>query len=375
MLKLMFVCGTRPEVIKLAPVIKAAFENPADFTVRVCVTGQHREMLDQMLAVFGIKPDYDLALMQPDQDLADISSRTIKAVAELLKTDSPDWIIVQGDTTTVWAAAVAAFFSGVKVAHVEAGLRTGDRRQPFPEEINRRIVSHIADLHFAPTEWARNNLLAEGIPGESVFVTGNTVIDALEWVLEKIDRRPDQDVLRIRQWHAEKIGKRKFVLLTCHRRESFGPGLEGIFSAVRRLAESNPALDWVFPAHLNPRVLKPAEKILGGLENAFIISPQSYTAFAWLMRQAILIMTDSGGIQEEAPSLGKRVLLLRDRTERPEGLAAGAITLAGTSGDSIESSCREILESGDFFFTDPNPYGDGRAAARIISVLKQTAEK
>jgi len=370
-MKIMPVFGTRPEAIKLAPVILLARRQPERFQLTVCVTGQHRQMLDQMLAVFGIAPDIDLDLMRPEQTLADISARTLTGVAGVLERQKPDWVLVQGDTTTVWAAALAAFFAGVRVGHVEAGLRTGDKQQPFPEEVNRRIATQVADVHFAPTEWARGNLLREGVAAETVVVTGNTVIDALYWMLERNEKAPGAEVREIERWSAEQVGERALVLVTGHRRESFGQGFEDICEALAELASRHGETCWVYPVHLNPKVQAPVRRILGGVENVFLIEPLGYAAFTWLMKRALFILTDSGGVQEEAPSLGKRVLVMRRRTERPEGVEAGVVKLVGNERGSIVAGCEELLAMGGGGGQVVSPYGDGQAAGRILRALEE----
>jgi len=368
MIELMPIFGTRPEAIKLAPVILLAKEQPERFKVKVCVTGQHRKMLDQMLSIFGIAPDFDLKLMRPNQTLADISSRTLKAVSNLLEQEHPDWVLVQGDTTTVWAAAIAAFFLNIPVAHVEAGLRTNDKRQPFPEEVNRRIATQIADLHFAPTEWAKGNLLAESIEPGRIFVTGNTVIDALHWVLEKNEKNPSEDVTAIRNWVDKTFGEHSMVLITGHRRESFGKGFENICQAIAELAKRHTDVHWVYPVHLNPNVQESVHRLLNGYRNIHLIEPLPYAAFAWLMKRSKFILTDSGGVQEEAPSLGKQVLVMRNKTERPEGVKAGVVTLVGNEKDSIIGHCKKLLKD-ESPVAKVSPYGDGKAAYRILRAL------
>lgn len=370
MQKLYFVLGTRPEAIKLAPVILLAREQPDDFHVKVCATGQHKQMLDQVLSAFDIVPDVDLNLMRPNQTLADISSRTLKAVSDLLEANRSDWVLVQGDTTTVWAAAVAAFFLHIPVAHVEAGLRTNDKRQPFPEEINRRIVSQIADVHFAPTERAKQNLLAEGIDGKRIFVTGNTVVDALYWILEKNEKRPSKDVLAFRHWAKETFAGRQVVLITGHRRESFGKGFENICNAISELAERHKDLCWVYPVHLNPNVQEPVRQLLKGYKNVYLIGPIPYAAFVWLMQRSEFILTDSGGVQEEAPSFGKQVVVMRNKTERPEGIEAGFVTLVGSDKKEIIEGCERVLKISSGGPHEANPYGDGKASRRILDTLK-----
>jgi UDP-N-acetylglucosamine 2-epimerase (non-hydrolysing) len=369
MQKLCFVFGTRPEAIKLSPVILLARQQPQRFEVEVCVTGQHREMLDQTLSIFGIVPDADLELMRPDQSLADISSRTIQAVSKYLEQAGPDWVLVQGDTTTVWSAAVAAFFLNIPVGHVEAGLRTNDKRQPFPEEINRRIATQIADLHFAPTEWAKENLLAEGVAPERIFVLGNPVVDALYWVLEKNEKNPSEDVAAIQSWAGKTLGERPMVLITGHRRESFGEGFENICQAITELAGRHQDVCWVYPVHLNPNVQKQVRQILTGKKNVHLIDPLPYAAFAWLMNRSRFILTDSGGVQEEAPSLGKRVLVMRNKTERPEGVDAGVVTLVGNEKKNIIEHCEGLLQTEVEQLAKANPYGDGHASERILDAI------
>lgn len=365
---LCFIFGTRPETIKLAPVILQAQQCHERFVTRVCVTGQHRQMLDSMLQLFEITPDADLNLMRPNQSLADLSARTLQGVSEYLQAHRPDWVLVQGDTTTVWAAAVAAFFQRVPVAHVEAGLRTNDKFQPFPEEINRRIATQVADLHLAPTEWAARNLLAEGVSQEKVVVTGNTVIDALHWVLARNASNPPADVRAIRQWLSEHIGDRPMVLITGHRRESFGEGFQNICQAIASLAHQYPQVAWVYPVHLNPNVQVPVRQILSNLPNIFLLDPQPYAAFAELMQASRFILTDSGGVQEEAPSLGKHVLVMRNTTERPEGVQAGVVQLVGNQKESIIQHCQALLERpGEAVHV--SPYGDGQASHRILEAL------
>jgi UDP-N-acetylglucosamine 2-epimerase (non-hydrolysing) len=373
MKRLCFVFGTRPEAIKLAPLILLARQQPERFQTLVCVTGQHRQMLDQMLDVFGIRPDADLNLMQLNQTLTDISGRTLQAVGKYLATEKPDWVLVQGDTTTVWAAAVAAFFNGVRVAHVEAGLRTGNKRQPFPEEINRKIATQVCDLHFAPTALARDHLLAEGVRPETIRVTGNTVVDALHWVMAKNESSPSPDVAAIRQWCEQNIGRHEMVLITGHRRESFGEGFANICHAIADLARRHSDLQWVYPVHLNPNVQTPVRGILTGLPGVHLINPLPYPAFAWLMNRSRLILTDSGGIQEEAASLGKPVLVMRDVTERPEGMQSGVMQLIGNRRADIFQKCSAVLSSPPAAFPKANPYGDGKASPRILDALAEPA--
>jgi len=367
--KVLAVFGTRPEAIKLAPLV-LELRARAEFEVRVCVTAQHRQMLDQVLETFAIRPDYDLGIMQPGQDLFDVTARCLTGLRPVLEKERPAWVVVEGDTTTVFAAALAAFYLDIRVAHVEAGLRTGDKRRPFPEEINRRLASHIADLHFAPTESARRNLRNEGIPEHSIHVTGNTVVDALLYIRDKYRGRwPAPPGMRPLS-SKEAAGKR-LVLVTGHRRESFGAGFERICEALRRIAQ-RPDVEVVYPVHLNPNVQKPVFGILGDLPNVQLIEPVPYVPFVGLMESAYLILTDSGGIQEEAPSLGKPVLVMREVTERPEAVEAGTVKLVGTDVERIVNGVNELLDDPAVYqrmSRAHNPYGDGQAARRIADIL------
>jgi UDP-N-acetylglucosamine 2-epimerase (non-hydrolysing) len=368
----MFIFGTRPEAIKLAPVVLQMRSRPADFDVRVCVTAQHREMLDQVTDLFGVVPDIDLGVMRPGQDLFDLTANLITALKPAIRAERPEWVLVQGDTTTVWTGALAAFYENVRVAHVEAGLRTGDKRQPFPEEINRRLCTQLADLHFAPTERAGRVLREEGIGGERIVVTGNTVIDALLWVVDRVATDPPPDVADLQKWAEETLGSGRVVLITGHRRESFGPGFERICAAIGELADTFSDVNWVYPVHLNPNVQEPVYRILGERRNVHLLKPQPYARFAWLMQRSSLILTDSGGIQEEAPSLGKYVLVMRNTTERPEGVEAGCAELVGTEKSHIVQRVSAALESQTSLGSErarKNPYGDGRASERIADAL------
>jgi UDP-N-acetylglucosamine 2-epimerase (non-hydrolysing) len=364
-LRVLTVFGTRPEAIKLAPVI-ARLRAAGRAHVEVCVTAQHREMLDQVLDLFEISPDYDLDLMRPDQSLAGLTAAVFSDLEPVLDRANPDWLVIQGDTTTVMAAALLAYYHRINIGHVEAGLRTGDKWQPFPEEINRRVAGAVADLHFAPTEWARRNLLAEGVQSDRVFVTGNPVIDALLQVASlpyEFDR-PPLDRLP---------ADRKLVLLTAHRRESFGAPFERMLGAVRKLAKQFAGrIVIVYPVHLNPNVQVPAERILGGIENVHLVEPLAYLPMVHLMKRARLILTDSGGIQEEAPALGVPVLVLRDKTERPEAIESGTAKLVGTDPDRVfEAAAQLIMEDDEYqkMAQAASPYGDGHAAERIAELL------
>ena len=369
MKKALIVFGTRPEAIKMAPVVK---QMKAHFggDVRVCVTAQHRQMLDQVLNLFGIVPEYDLNLMKPGQDLTDITAGVLTALRWVLDEFSPDVVLVHGDTTTAFAASLAAYYRKIPVAHVEAGLRTGNRYSPWPEEINRMLTGAIAEFHFAPTLNSRDNLLRESVDADSIFVTGNTVIDALLDVVNKIDGDCELKAELERQFSFLNKSKR-IILITGHRRENFGSGFEEICKALASLAERED-VELVYPVHLNPSVQEPVLRLLGGLANVYLISPLDYLPFVYLMNRSYLIITDSGGVQEEAPSLGKPVLVIRDTTERPEALEAGTVKLVGTDA-------RRICHEANTLLDDPaayqqmafahNPYGDGRAAKRIIDVL------
>lgn len=369
-LKVLTVIGTRPEAIKLAPVVLEFRRRGSAFSCFVCATGQHREMVDQILPIFGIQPDHDLGLMVPAQSLAQITARAVEGLNAIIERESPDVVLVQGDTTTAFCGALAAYYHKKKVGHVEAGLRTGDRFAPYPEEINRRLISSLTDYHFAPTEGAKAALLAEGNSASTIFVTGNTVIDALMWVRERVRReRPD-----LPAGLAEELNGRQFVLITGHRRESFGKGFENICAAIREAADTFSDVLFVYAVHLNPNVREPVNRLLGGHKRIRLIEPQAYFAFVWLMDQASIILTDSGGIQEEAPSLGKPVLVMRRTTERPEGVVAGNARLVGVSRDTIADALGRLLKNPEeraAMAATSNPYGDGFAANRIADVLSR----
>lgn len=361
------VFGTRPEAVKLAPVVHALRRK---VTTRVCVTAQHRQMLDQVLQAFDIVPDIDLNLMKPNQDLFDITANALLGLRAVLAQYQPRMVIVQGDTTTTFAAALAAFYQHVEVGHVEAGLRTNDKARPFPEEINRRLTSVMADWHFAPTPWARDNLLAEGVAPERVWVTGNTGIDALLRIVGDIEAGRLQPSLPAGL--EARISGRRMVLVTGHRRESFGDGFERICRALRRIADAHPDVVLVYPVHLNPNVQEPVNRLLGEHPRILLVPPMDYVPFVALMRQATLILTDSGGIQEEAPSLGKPVLVMRETTERPEGVQAGVARLVGTDVEMIVTVAHELLSEPQKYqaMASPmNPYGDGQAAQRIAELI------
>ena len=370
MLKVLMVFGTRPEAIKLAPVIREMRRYPEDFEVRVCVTAQHREMLDQVLDIFQIVPDIDLDLMRPNQSLSELTARIFRALDPVLASEQPDWVLAQGDTTTVMGTALVAFYHRVRFGHVEAGLRTGDKWQPFPEEINRKIAGVVADLHFAPTEWARQNLLREGVPEGLIRVTGNPVIDALQWVAAL--PYPAEKLLRLGIPEGVLQGTQRLILLTAHRRENFGKPLENICEAVHTLAQQYPDVFFVYPVHLNPNVRDVAYRKLSGLPNVLLLPPLDYLTLVQILKRAYMVLTDSGGLQEEAPGLGVPVLVLREVTERPEGVQAGTVKLVGTDPDRIIREARLLLDDRGAYQSMAqavNPYGDGKAAQRIVRAL------
>jgi len=371
--RVLTVFGTRPEAIKLAPVVKKLEASPG-FESVVCVTGQHRQMLDQVLRAFDIHPHHDLDIMRPNQDLFDVTVAVLRGMKGVLQTVEPHMVLVQGDTTTAFAASLAAFYSRIPVGHVEAGLRTYNKYSPFPEEVNRCMTSAIADLHFAPTEWAARNLAKEGIPEDKVFITGNTVVDALIEALSIIEKGADLGDLEKAMSFPMK--ERQIILITGHRRESFGEGFRSICRAIRRLVEAFPNYNFVYPVHLNPNVRKPVDDILNQtrLPNIHLIEPLGYLPFVYLMKHAHLILTDSGGIQEEALTFRKPVLVMRDTTERPEGVESGGIRLVGHCEESIFGECSRLLVSKSAYeamVVSKNPYGDGRAAERIVTILEK----
>ncbi|MHC4993439.1 MAG: non-hydrolyzing UDP-N-acetylglucosamine 2-epimerase [Planctomycetota bacterium] len=370
MKKTSVIFGTRPEAIKLCPLV-LAMRRRADLGVEVCVTGQHRQMLDQVLDVFGVTPDADLDLMRPDQSLAGLTARAVEAVDRYLADSRPDAVIVQGDTTTVFSAALAAFYRDIPVGHVEAGLRTGDPRRPFPEEMNRVMTGRLARWHFAPTVSAGQNLLSEGVDPDSVFITGNTVIDALEQVLPRVRQNPPA-IAGLDPALVTEDRDRPLVLITGHRRENHGAGVDAICDAIAQLAARFTETAFVYPVHLNPKVCGPVRERLGDLPNVQLIEPLGYEAFVALMDRSTLVLTDSGGVQEEAPSLGKPVLVMRQTTERPEAVRAGAVRLVGADTERIVGGVTELLTDTAAYrrmARAVNPYGDGRACRRIIAAL------
>lgn len=369
--KIMLVFGTRPEAIKMAPVVRSLSDEER-LDVKVCVTAQHRQMLDQVLGLFEIVPDYDLDLMRPGQDLTDITGKVLCGMRDIFCQWKPDLVLVHGDTATAMAASLAAYYAKIPVGHVEAGLRTHDVYSPWPEEMNRRLVGRIATLHFAPTESARANLLAENCADETIFVTGNTVIDALLNVVQRIE---NDKVLNeeLSERFAFLQNNKRLILVTGHRRENFGEGFENICKALRTIAERGD-VQIVYPVHLNPNVQEPVNRILADCKNIYLIEPQDYLPFVYLMSRAYLLLTDSGGIQEEAPSLGKPVLVMRDTTERPEAIEAGTVELVGTSEACIVTTTLLLLNDEDKYTRmsrSHNPYGDGLAAMKICSVIKK----
>ena len=372
--KVLIVFGTRPEAIKLAPIIKRLKAGSSKFEPVVCVTAQHREMLDQALRLFRIDPDYDLDLMKKDQTLFDITAEGLKRIRGVLEKEKPDLILVQGDTTTTFVAGLAAYYLKIRLAHLEAGLRTADKYNPFPEEMNRKLTDCLADLYFVHTAKARENLIREGIPPGIIFVTGNTVVDALLMTLEEQKKKEIQKGME--RLFIEKYGisfeERKTLLITCHRRESFGKDLESICIGLKRIAKSRADVQLIYPVHLNPNVQKPVKRVLGGMENVHIIEPLDYSSFVWVMNRAYLILTDSGGIQEEAPSLGKPILIMRKTTERTEGIEAGTAKLIGTESKSILDETMKLIcdkRRYEEMTKAVNPYGDGKASERIYDIL------
>lgn len=375
-MKVLSVFGTRPEAIKMAPLVKALAADTF-FDAKVCVTAQHREMLDQVLDLFEIKPDYDLNLMRAGQDLYDITSGVLLGLRHVIKEFQPDIVLVHGDTATTFAATLAAFYQQIPVGHVEAGLRTGDLYSPWPEEANRVLTGRLAALHFAPTERNRAALLSDHVSDDTITVTGNTVIDALQWVVEKIERSTDlkqniEITLTAAGLNTEVLSNR-YVLVTGHRRENFGSGFESICAALRDLATVNPTTHFIYPVHLNPNVKEPVNRLLSGLDNIHLIKPLGYEPFVHLMQHSYLVLTDSGGVQEEAPGLGKPVLVMRDTTERPEAVEAGTVRLLGTDSEVIRDAVQELLDDGVLYgkmSEAHNPYGDGKACERILSFIK-----
>ncbi len=373
MKKNLIIFGTRPEAIKMAPLVKAFLKNSDTFETKVCITAQHREMLDQVLSFFEITPDFDLDLMKPNQNLYTLTADIITSLKPVLEEFKPDYVYVHGDTTTTMAASIAAFYSGAKVCHVEAGLRTFNKRSPFPEEINRSIAGSVSDYHFAPTTTSEQNLLNENINKSSILVTGNTVIDALQYSSNKVTSASYSDD-EVEELRALLDSDKRLILVTGHRRENHGQGFINICNALKKIALENPDVQIIYPVHLNPKVQKPVYELLEGVDNIKLIAPLSYPSFVWLMSQSFLIITDSGGVQEEAPSLGKPVLVMRDTTERPEAVEAGTVLLVGTDTNKIVTEANRLLNSTDAYTKMSklhNPYGDGLACQRIIEFISK----
>lgn len=371
MKKILTVFGTRPEAIKMAPVVKELQRYPHQFETKVCVTAQHRQMLDQVLDLFEIRPDYDLDIMKPGQSLTDVTCNVLQGLAPVLDEFRPDVVLVHGDTTTTMAASLAAYYQKIDVGHVEAGLRTGNIYSPWPEEMNRRLAGSMTRYHFAPTERSRENLLREGVATESIHVTGNTVIDALLDVVEKV--RNDSTLRRDMSARFSFLNTdKRLVLVTGHRRENFGEGFENICQALKEIADLNPDVEIVYPVHLNPNVQEPVHRLLADCPSVHLIEPQDYLPFVYLMDRSYLIITDSGGVQEEAPSLGKPVLVMRETTERPEAVTAGTVKLVGTDPEKIVRETNRLLKNDQAYVEmarSMNPYGDGLAAERIVQIL------
>ena len=372
--KVMFAFGTRPEAIKMAPLIKT-FQADKDFVTKICVTAQHREMLDQVLNIFDINPDYDLNIMKPGQDLFDVTENVLSGMKRVLSDFNPDIVLVHGDTTTTSACSLAAFYNKIKIGHIEAGLRTGNIYSPWPEEANRKITGVLADYHFAPTTSSENNLLKENINKKNILVTGNTVIDALYLMIEKIEKNPrlKSKILELISSQYKFFDDKKIILVTGHRRENFGHGFRNICNALKTIADNNPDFDIVYPVHFNPNVQKPVREILSNAKNIHLIEPLSYECFIYMMSKSFFIITDSGGIQEEAPSLGKPVLVMRDSSERPEAIKAGTVKLVGTDyAKIIEESQKLIDDENEYNKMSKayNPYGDGKASLKILNFIK-----
>ncbi len=375
MVKIIVVFGTRPEAIKLAPVIKAIRREKRWFRLVVCVTGQHRRMLRQVLEFFEISPDHDLRIMRTMQDPFDVSSRCLRRMRDVLREEKPDLVLVQGDTTTTFAAALSSYYLKIPVAHVEAGLRTNDKFHPHPEELNRKLTTSLSDIHFAPTESARKNLLAEGVHSSEIFVTGNTVVDALLMAMSMIESSPSRQVEKTKKFCRSICGdgRKRLILVTGHRRENLGARLESICLAVKEISARNPDTQIVYPVHLNPDVRRSVERVMSGVRNVHLLRPLDYGSFVYLMSQSYIILTDSGGIQEEAPTLRKPVLLMRDTTERPEALEVGAVELVGADTSRIVRETQKLLDDENEYARmarGMNPFGDGKASGRIVEVLK-----
>jgi UDP-N-acetylglucosamine 2-epimerase (non-hydrolysing) len=371
MKKILFIFGTRPEAIKMAPLVNEFKKHPSLFDTKVCLTAQHREMLDQVMNFFELKADYDLDLMKPNQNLYQLTADIIVGLKEILESFSPNFVFVHGDTTTTMASSIASFYCNTNICHIEAGLRTHNLMAPFPEEMNRMVTSVVSNYNFAPTEKSKQNLLNENKDGENIFVTGNTVIDALLYSAEKVKTYEDEEIKMLKSYVYEPA--RKTILVTGHRRENFGQGFINICEALRSIAEKNPNIDIIYPVHLNPNVQKPVNELLSNYPGIKLIKPLSYPAFVWLMEKSYFIITDSGGVQEEAPSLGKPVLVMRETTERPEAVEAGTVILVGTDREKIANEAQRLIDDKEWYnkmSQAHNPYGDGKACERIVDVIK-----
>ncbi|WP_431133084.1 non-hydrolyzing UDP-N-acetylglucosamine 2-epimerase [Psychroserpens mesophilus] len=376
-IKNLIIFGTRPEAIKMAPLVKQFESFSEKFETKVCITAQHREMLDQVLSFFEITPDYDLDIMKPNQNLYSLTSDIITNLKPVLEEFKPDYVYVHGDTTTTMASSLAAFYSGAKICHVEAGLRTFDLNAPFPEEMNRSVTGVVTNIHFSPTETSKQNLLNENKKQDTIVVTGNTVIDALLFSVDKVNHPnfKDQEIEDLKPFLDN---NKRIILVTGHRRENHGQGFINICNALKQIALEHPEVQIIYPVHLNPNVQKPVYDLLNSIDNIKLISPLSYPAFVWLMEKSYLIITDSGGVQEEAPSLGKPVLVMRDTTERPEALDAGTVLLVGTNTDEIINKTKELLLQEDTYFNMSklhNPYGNGNACTRILEYILEDSNK
>jgi UDP-N-acetylglucosamine 2-epimerase (non-hydrolysing) len=370
MKKVLFIFGTRPEAIKMAPLVNTFKKKKAKFKVKVCVTAQHREMLDQVLEFFEITPDYDLDLMKPGQNLYSLTATIIDSLKPILEGYNPDFVFVHGDTTTTMASSIASFYSGARLCHIEAGLRTFNKHSPFPEEINRQVTGRIADFHFTPTKASKENLIKENIEANKILITGNTVIDALLSSVKKVENQNNDIIKSIKR---ELYEHQEVILVTGHRRENHGEGFDRICLALREIAKKKPEIKIIYPVHLNPNVQEPVNRLLSGLDNILLIPPLSYPDFIWLMNRSKIIITDSGGVQEEAPSLGKPVLVMRDTTERPEAVEAGTVILVGTNIDRIVNETFDLLDNPNHFKRMSelhNPYGDGNACRRILNFIE-----
>jgi len=374
--KVLIVFGTRPEAIKMVPLVKELEKHTQEFEMKVCVTAQHREMLDQVLKLFDVKPHYDLDIMKSGQDLYDVTSKVLLGMRDVLNDFQPNIVLVHGDTTTTIATSLSAFYQRIAIGHVEAGLRTGNIYSPWPEEANRLLTTQITKYHFAPTEKNKENLLKEHVGEKSIIVTGNTVIDTLFLIVERLksDEKLQKATKKIISAKGYKLTDRKMVLVTGHRRENFGDGFLNICSALQELAEQHKDVDFVYPVHLNPNVQKPVNMILKNINNVYLIEPLEYAPFVYLLHHSFLVLTDSGGIQEEAPSLGKPVLVMRDTTERPEALEAGTVVLVGTEKENIKSNVSRLIDDETYYKKMSyahNPYGDGNACSKIVNFLKE----